>query len=373
LTKKEIAEIRKRFRIDRNAITRIRGCYVNEEKVILSSFDRTFGSLPEEERFKYLAIFGKTLSGSPGRNLLDVEFATDTVMNGEEHKLLMKLRESKLSDEAAAETFYKNIISSVSYEGNILILLIHETYDIPFKGKDNIILKEGSEEVYNYILCSVCPVTLSKPALSYFADENEFHDRAQDWQVEMPEFGFLFPAFDDRSANIYSALYYIKNPEEKHEDFAQAALASELPLTSVDQKNLFHEVLSESLGESFSYPVVQALQDQIRDRLEQNNADKNAEPLTLSGKEVGRLLSECGVPEPAVTTFERKYENEIGEQIPAENLTSSKLVIKTQDLVITAAAEQANGIQVREINGRKYLLVPIDDSIEVNGVNMSAL
>ena len=212
MKKKEIAEIRKRFRIDRNAITRIRGCYVNGEKTILSTFDRTFGSIPEDERFKYLALLSKTLSGSQGKNLLDIEFSTDTVMNSDQHKLLMLLREGKLSDSETAEVFFRNMIDSVSFEGNILILLIHETYDVPFKGKDNLVLKDGSEEVFNYILCSVCPVTLSKSALSYFADENAFHDREQDWQVEMPELGFMFPAFDDRSTNIYNALYYIKGP-----------------------------------------------------------------------------------------------------------------------------------------------------------------
>ena len=189
----------------------------------------------------------------------------------------------------------------------------------------------------------------------------------------MPEFGFLFPAFDDRSTNIYNALYYLKNPGQKHEDFVKAVFASELPLTSLDQKEIFHEVLSEILGESYNYSLVQSMREQIRNRIEVSKEEKQSEPLALTGRDVGRILSECGVPEPVVTSFEKKYEDKIGEQIPASNLTTSKLVIKTQDAVINSSSEQANRIEIREINGRKYLLVPIDDSIEVNGVSVNAI
>jgi len=373
VTKKEIMEIRRRFRIDRNAITRMRGCYVNSEKSVLATFNYVFGNIEEDERHKYLAIFSKTLSGKPGKNLIDIEFDTETVVNGIEHKLLMRLRDSKLEDSEAAEQFFQNIIRSLSFDGNYLILLIHETYDVPFRGKDNRIFQEGSEEVYNYILCSVCPVNLSKPALSYFPDENTFRDRVPDWQVSMPELGFLFPAFDERRANIYNALYYIKNPEKKHEDFVQAVFSSEAPPTSEDKKAIFGEVLSDSLGEYFNYAVARHMQERIRERIELNKSIKDAEPLAVTGKDIGMILYECGVPQSAVAEFEQEYEERIGEEIEASNLISSKLVIKTEDVVISSKANLSDKFEVRTIDGRKYLLIPIEDSIEVNGINVNAL
>lgn len=368
--KKEIAEIRKRFKIDRNAITRLRGCYVNSERAVIATFDKSFGMIPEDERFKYLAIFSKVLSGTQGMNLHDVEFTTQEVMHGDDHKLLMKLRESKLGDDESIDQFYRKIIDGVDFEGNYLIMLIHETYDIPLRGKDNKIIKDGSEEVYNYILCSVCPVNLTKPGLSYDADENIFHDRTQDWQVELPELGFLFPAFDDRSANIYNTLYYIKKAENKHEDFIQSVFSGELPMTVVDQKEAFNDVLAQSLGQSFNYDVVNSLQSEIRNRIGQSTEE---EPLKLSGREIGYILSECGVESPAVSAFEDKFENVIGEEIPAKHLISTKTVIKTHDTVISTGVDNESGIEIREIGGRKYLLIPVDDNIEINGVSLNAV
>lgn len=373
MIKKEILEIRRRFRIDRNAITRMRGCYVNSEKAVLATFNHMFGNIEEDERHKYLAIFSKTLSGTPGKNLIDIEFETENVANGEEHKLLMRLRDSRLEDSDAVETFFQTVINSLSFEGNYLILLIHEAYDVPFRGKDNRIFQEGSEEVYNYILCSVCPVTLSKPALSYFPDENTFRDRIPDWQVAVPELGFLFPAFDDRRTNIYNALYYLKNPEKKHDDFANAIFSNEVPPTSEDQKVMFHEVLADTLGEYLDYAVVQNMQEQIRERVEINKSIKDAEPLALSGRDISTILSECGVPEPAVADFEQEYEEKIGKEIEASNLVSTKLVIKTNDIVVNSKPERSDRFEVRTIDGRKYLLIPIEDSIEVNGINVNAL
>ena len=211
MNRKEIAEIRRRFNPDKNAISCVRGCYVNEKREIVSAFNHPLLSLPLEEQEKYLAIFKRTLAGVPGRNLIDIEFRPDQVMEDEAHQLLMGLRNTALTVDAGAEKLCQKIIDSLELEGNYLILMMHDAYDVPFRHTDENKSDVISEEVFNYILVSVCPVKLTKPALSYFSEDNAFHSRDLDWVVSGPELGFMFPTFDDRATNIYSALYYTKH------------------------------------------------------------------------------------------------------------------------------------------------------------------
>ena len=204
---KEIAELRRRLRPEKNSITRVLGCYVNESREIISLFNQSLALMEEEEAEKFLTIFRRTLSGTLGKNLIDIPFRTSQVAGSEEHKLLMKLRGSSLQDEDAVETLFHRIIDNLNFEGNYVILLDYDSYDVPFRGKDDSKLDDASVSVFNYFLCSVCPLKLTKPLLRYDSVNREFHKRGVDWIVSAPELGLPFPAFDDRVANFYSTLY----------------------------------------------------------------------------------------------------------------------------------------------------------------------
>ena len=91
MNEKETGELRRRLRQDKHNITCVRGCYVNEKKEIISTFEESMLMLPEEEAEKYLGIFRRTLSGKLGKNLLDVSFSTKQVTDGEEYGILSGL------------------------------------------------------------------------------------------------------------------------------------------------------------------------------------------------------------------------------------------------------------------------------------------
>ena len=217
MNEKEIGEIRRRFKDDRNAIGSIRGCYVNELKHIVSQFNQPLSMLSEDERDMFLGVLRKTLSGKLGKNLLPMEFETQQVAYGEDHKLLMTVRDSALKDDAAVEELFRRIVETVELEGSYLILLIQDSYDVPYRGKDGSRQDDGGNEVYRYIMCSICPVKETKPALSYYMRENEFHNRQMNHLVSPPALGFLFPAFDERSTNLYGALFYTNDTKASQE------------------------------------------------------------------------------------------------------------------------------------------------------------
>ena len=152
MTRKEINEIKSQFNIEDCGILKLCGCYVDGEKNKVTTINETFLNLPEEERHKYIDIFKKCLSGTPGRNLIDMQFTLDAYGDKQPHDFLLELRDSELKDENKLNELYDKIIANYYYPGNYLILVINQAYDVPGMTADNIAMEDASEEVYNYIL-----------------------------------------------------------------------------------------------------------------------------------------------------------------------------------------------------------------------------
>ncbi|MDY4820895.1 MAG: DUF4317 domain-containing protein, partial [Lachnospiraceae bacterium] len=310
MNKKEIAEIKKQFTQERCAITRICGCYVDGEKNKKTELKEAFLSLPEEEMFKYFAIFRKALSGTVGKNLLTMEFPLASEEAGGTQDFLMQLRASSLKDENLLEEFYDKIIENYYSVENYLILLIHAVYDIPGKSSDGEEMFDASDEVYDHILCCICPVTLSKPGLSYDEESNAFHTRICDRVVNMPDIGFLFPAFHDRSTDVHSLLYYAAKPEELRMEFVEPVLGCNLPLSAGDQKETFQTIVEETLGDACDYEVVKNIHEKLNEMIEEKKDEPD--PVVLDRAEVKRLLEYSGVEEEKLSSFEEKYEEAAG-------------------------------------------------------------
>ena len=375
MNKKDIAEIKRRFNLEHNNITCIRGCYVNNQGEVISSFTRSLVGMAQEEAEKYLAIFKRTLSGNQGQNLLDIRFDPETMESSPEYQLLTALKNTALKDDETVEYFFQQIIASLHMEDHYLILLMHDGYDIPYRSKeDDSKVADMSTEVFHYILCSVCPVRLTKPSLSYDAGRNDFRSKESDWIVGAPEMGFLFPAFEERAANIYEALYYTRDTAEGHDDFVNAVFQSELPMPADQQKEIFQSILQETLEEDCSYEVMQAVHEQVMERLEEKKQEKSAEPVQLTKYDVTDVLAECGVSTAHMEAFNDKYDQEFGRQarLDAVNITNAKqFEVKTPSVVIKVNSDRTDLVETRVIDGHPYILIRADDGVEVNGVNVS--
>ena len=371
MNKKEISEIKKQFTPSHCAITRICGCYVDGEKEKKAQMKEMFLSLPEEEMFKYFDIFRKTLSGTLGKNLVNMEFPMETEDFGGTQAFLMSLRESQLNDPNLLNEFYDKVIESYDYGENYLILLIHSVYDVPGKTTDGLEMEDASDEVYDHILCAICPVKLSKPGLSYQAETNSFHDRIRDWIVELPEIGFLFPAFQDRASDVHHVLYYSKKPEDLQPDFIANVLGNITPLTAKDQKTTFQSLVSDTLGEDCDYDTVRNIHDNLNELMEE--AKESPDPLELSRPDVKHLLERSGVPEEKMEHFDKNFEEAVGEKntLLASNIASVKTFqIETPDIVVKVNPERSDLVETREIDGRRCLVIAIDDHLEVNGIEV---
>lgn len=375
MNEKEIAEIRRRFRPDKSNITRVRGCYVNEKREIVSQFDQSLRIMSQEESEALLGILKKTLSGTLGKNLVDIEFATQQVVDGEEHKLLMALRSSSLDDEEAVQTFFNRVIEVINLDENYLILLAYDKYDVPSYTKDGEKQNE-STDVFSYFLCSICPVKMTKPALGYYAPENMFRNITADWVVSPPELGFMFPAFDDRSTNIYNAIYYSRNIAENHPEFIETVFKTDIPMPAAAQKETFETILSDTIADDCSLNVVQAVHEQLSGMIVEHKANKIREPLTISKQTIKDVLETCGVSEDHMSAFEERYDDAFGadKEISPRNIVDTKQIeLRTPDVTIRVSPGCGDMIETRVINGRKYILVRADQGVEVNGVAISIL
>ena len=373
MNEKEIGEIRRRLRPEKNTVSHICGCYVNEKREVISMFDQPVLRMSAEETEAYLALFKRSLSGTVGKNLIGVEFATRQVAEGDEHKLLMALRDSDLHDVDAVKAFYDRVIQNLPIEGNYVILLAHDTYDVPYRAKDGQRMDDASSEVYSYIVCSICPVKGVKPALSYDFDDSIFHNRDGGWVVSAPALGFLFPAFDNRATNLYNALYYCHDLKENHREFADAVFHAEIPMPAAAQKETFQSVLEESLAEECNYEVVQSVSDQMTRRIEEHKEDKDSDPPTVTAREMRSVLESCGVSPERAEAFEDRCGESFGADsaISPQNLVDTKqMEIRTPDVVIKVSPERSDLIETRVINGTRYILICAEEGVEVNGVNI---
>ena len=372
MNQKEINELKRRFKPDKNAIGRIYGCYVSGSREVISYIDEPLSTMPLEEAEKYLGLLKKTFSGALGKNLIDIVFSTQQVADSDEHRLLMALRDSRLKDGEVRQEFYQKVIDGLDMgESSYLILLAHDAYDVPHRGRDGETQADASDEVFSYVVCCVCPVKDGKLELGYCAGENEFHNCAPSQIVSPPELGFLFPAFDDRAANIYNALAYARKPDELHQEFLDAIFHTEPPMSPVEQREAFQTALHEAMEGACGLEIVQAVHERLTAKIEEHRESKDPEPLAVTAKDVAVILQDSGASEEQAAAFVGKCGERFGEDAvlsPANLIESKRFEVKAADVTISVSPDRSYLVETRMIDGKRYLLIPAGEGLEVNGM-----
>lgn len=425
MNKKEVLELKRRFKKEAATFTRVCGCYVDGNHNKVCKFGNTFLNLEEDEFYKYLEIANKALSGTIGNNLLELKFPIEEEEVGDRQHILMALRASKLEDENLLDTFYDLVIDTYDHAGNYLIVLFHDAYDVMSRTSDNNNLDE-SEEVYEYLICAICPVDLSKPGLGFLEEEHRIGPRVRDWVVGAVDTAFLFPAFNDRSTDIHSTLFYTKNTKEPHSEFMANGLGCGIERTATEQKMAFHSIVRNVLGAEDEHTddvlldLQQNLSDMIDEYAETHDDDENV--FLLDKEVVTKLLADSDISEEKAAKIEKSVDEAFGEKPPAaENVIDSKALVqnelrvekmaledqvgtltvqlnekdealaertsqliekqeeidnyiaetKTYDVVLRVKPEKASQIKSQVINGQKCLVIPMgeDEHATINGVN----
>ena len=408
MNKKEVAEIKRRLKKESCTIQHMCGCYVDAEKNKLVTFSQKFLNLEEDEFYKYLEIAGKALSGTLGNNLLELEFPIDEEAVGGRQQILMALRASKLEDDALLDTYYDLIIDSYDYVGNYLITLYYDVYDVPLKGTDELAMDE-SDEVYEYLLCCICPVALSKPGLGYLEGEHRIGARIRDWVVGPTDTAFLFPAFNGRATDIHSTLVYTKNAKEPHAEFWANGLGCGTKRTATQKRDAFENMVVQTLGpdDEETKDTVLDVQQNLNDFIlvEKEKVDKD-EPILLDGEIITEILTDAGISEPKAEKITASYESFFEDTLPdAQELLDAKAIKNNEvrvekkqlqekvvdltkkledagvitsdgtdiDVVVKVTPEKVEEIHTAFVDGKRCLVIPMeeDEEAKINGETMS--
>lgn len=417
MNKKDISELKRRLTKNNCTFTRVCGCYVDADRKKITKIGETFLNLEDEEFFKYLDIAKKVFSGTIGNNILELEFPLAEETAGGRQQFLMGLRESKLKNDELLDTFYDHVIANYDYVGNYLILIFHDAYDVITKTTDNDALDE-SEEVYEYVLCAICPVNLTKPGLGYLADDNRIGPRIRDWVVNMPDTGFVFPAFTDRSSDIHSVMFYTRDTKTPHSEFMENGLGCNPRLTATEKKLTFQEIVRDVIGEEddTSDALYMDIHENIFDRIDLP-VEEDAEPIPviMTPSIIEEILTESGADEEQTAAIKKNYETafssddlptadyladpkvveanvrrkdrlelvgqveNLKQQLEAtrslpvsENETDEEIpAVKTYDVILRVKPEKAAQIHSEMINGQKCLVIPMEENeyAAINGVN----
>jgi len=372
MNKKEVSEIKRLFNKNKCHVRKLCGCYVDAEKNIKTEVKHAFLSLDEEEMFKYINIFRSCLSGSLGRNLINLEFPIEQEETGGTQEFLLRLRDSRLEDDELIEQFYNKVIEYYEYAENYYIILAHAAYDIPGITSDGLEMDDASIYVYEHI----CPVKLEKSNLCYNAESNTIETTIRDWLVDVPAHGFLFPAFNDRNTDIHSMLYYTRKSENPNTSFMDNMFACRRPLTSKEQNGVFQTIIEQSLGDDCSFETVKSIHENINEMIEEQK--DLPEPVILDKNDVKGLLVKSGIKEENLNDFDEHYErifhDEDTETASETNLTAANITnprnleVKTTDVVIKVKPERSDLIETRIIDGIPYILIQVNEHVELNGV-----
>ena len=373
MNQKDLREIRRRVRPDHNSVRSIYGCFVNGGKEIIADFEESVGLLSEEESEKYFALMRKTLSGSLGRTLRDISFASRQVMESEEHQMLSALRRTELRDPELRRSFYESVIAATDMgDENYAILMIFDTYDVPHRGEDESEAPGG--DVYRYLLVCICPVKTGKAELGYDAAAKSFHTAALGQVLTSPSMGFLFPSFEERSTNLYGALFYSKDVNDPHDDFIDAVFKTSVPVPAGEQKEKFQQMISSALGEKNNFDVVQGIHEQLSERIVLYKESRDPEPMTMTADEMIEIMEKSGATDRQIESFRSSCREIIGEEgtFSPGNLTDpKKMVIETPEIKISVDPQYSHLIRTEVIDGRKFILIAADNGVEINGIDVA--
>ena len=370
LNEKEVAEIRRRFNPQKTNIIGVHGCYVNENREIVAEFNQPLAALTQDETESMLALLKKLLSGGLDRNLIDIEFSNEQVLGGEEHKRLLKLRDSALCDEPELKALFSDIIETVRVEGAYLILAAADNYDV-FTYREDGKKDEDSTELFKYFLCGVFPVKMTKPQLSFAAFDNTFKNIVANSVITAPLLGFMFPAFDDRAANIYNALFYTKDSAANNSEIIDRLFKAEPPMPAAEQRETFNSLLNGVTNDENNLEIIKNIQDEIGGMITEHKESREREPLAVSRDDICDILRSADMSDEKIETFKAGFDESFGEKarLNPQNLVETKrLEFTGADISIKINPERSELVETRVIDGVKYILIRADEEMEVNGV-----
>lgn len=371
MNKKETAEIKKNFS-DKSGffiMERVLTAFIDAEKNLRYHNVSSCLTMPVEEHDVYDETLKKVLNTNVGKAFVEYEFPNETYDEGQPQNILYTLLTSELKDDVACEEFLNHIANNIAYTGPFAVITAYCTYTIRKKDKNDE-FAEGEDEMYRYILTAICPVNTSKDGFVFDSFNNEITKKVNTELIisKAPSDGFLYPVFSNRSSDINHVMYYTKNIKSPNVSVVENVLGCTFVMSAESEKNSFQSILKNVVGDDLDYMLIKTVNEKIQEVVEDNKEDTDR--VVIDNARLKDILVDVGLPEERVNMVEPVYEKVCGNApLTAANLVETKTVLTSPGITVNIKPSAADKVRTSVVEGRRCLLIDIDDpTIEINGL-----
>ncbi|UOQ83373.1 DUF4317 domain-containing protein [Gracilibacillus salinarum] len=381
MNKKDIADIRKQFKID-NDLMKIHDIFnvyiMKESSDIYHQQSQAFEMLDQDEQELFMTNFKKVLTGQPDEKLFELKFQSD-VDNPTQLILHKGLLTAESEDwQTQMLEIVKKMLQDRQYEMDIVVTFIRGEYYKPMKRRSEESEDSERDSVYShsFILCSINKTQDPKKELHFDYIEKQFkYNVVVDPVINLnaPIGGFLFPCFTDHAADVNHILYAAGKANEPDEAFVEDVLNAEETMTAKEDKIVFEEVVRDAIGHQLNSSTLANVYEEIHRMTE----DEEEETPTLDYKDVERVLKSSGVEDVDTEKMETAFKNVIdntGYELKARNIvpkySSKSIKINTKVANIAVSPEDLRHVRQVQFDGRRYLMIEVEEDTVIDGFTM---
>jgi hypothetical protein len=382
MNKKDIANIRKQFKIDNDLmkIHEIFNVYIMKESSdIYHSQSQIFDMLDEDEKELFMTNFKKVLTGQLDEKLFELKFKSD-VDNPTQlilHKGLLTAESEDWKDQMLQVV--GKMLQDRQYEMDVVVTFIRGEYLKPMKRSNEETEESDRDSVYShsFILCSINKTQDPKKELHFDYIEKEFkYNVVVDPVINLnaPIGGFLFPCFSDNAADVNHVLYAAGKANEPDELFVEDVLNAEETMTAKEDKIVFEEVVRDAVGHQINTSTLANVYEEIHRMTEDNEEEETP---TLDYKDVEQVLKSSGVEDVDTEKMEAAFKNVIDDtsyELKARNIvpkySSKSIKINTKVANIAVSPEELRHVRQVTLDGRRYLMIEVEEDTVIDGFTM---
>jgi hypothetical protein len=382
MNKKDIAQIRKQFKVDNDLlkISDIFNVYImKESSEIYHHQSQPFEMLDQDQQELFMNNFKKMLAGQLDEKLFELKFKRDAENNSQ-----LILHQGLLSSDVEdwKEQMLKivgKMLETRQYEMDIVITFIRAEYLKPMKRRNDEAEESERDTVYShpFILCSINNTQDPKKELLFDYVEREFkYNFVVDPIINLnaPIAGFLFPCFTDNAADVNHILYSAGKVHEPDYQFIEDVLNGEEIMTAQDDKIVFEEIIKDVTGDKLNTSTLSNVYEEINRMIVENEEE---EPPKLDTKDVERVLKMSGLEDISTEKIEAsfqkiidddKYELKANSVIPKYNSKSIK--INTKIANISISPQDLRYVKQVHLGGKRYLMIEVEEDTVIEGFTM---
>ncbi|WP_026692072.1 DUF4317 domain-containing protein [Peribacillus kribbensis] len=383
MNKKDIANIRKQFKLDNYLlkIQEIFNVYVKKESgEIYHYVSQPLELMEQETQELFLKNFKKVLTGPLDGKLFELKFRGDA-----EESTQRVLFESLQAEETEEWIEYmlemvRKMYAHTVYEFDTVVTFVRGEYRKQTRKRDLESEEGGDDEVYSspFILCSLNKTNQPKKSLTFDYIEKEFRSNNSIDPIihlDSPLSGFLFPAFNDNAADVNHILYCSGKVNQPDITFIEDVLNCEEIMTAQEDKDSFELILKEVMGEKVDSRVISNVYEEIDKMVQDNEENEESESPKLDSRDIERILTVSGVENVDAPKVEHALKSVLDDEkheFKASSLVPKSININTKIADVSINPKDLKNVKYIMYQGKRCLLLEVDDDVIVEGFRLES-